>query len=221
MKQDKLTIGPDSQSEIKNLPNWNLSTKQTFNGGIGDKLKSYYSIQSTSHQIQFGIKSYLHNFYDPPDQEVMNSGEFSQDDFQTETNARNHRGCCIRCFLWLGINLTIIGLATMLFGFLIPTRNAIVGHQDNLEILDRSAITFNHYLELSQILGLAIVCFGTTFLTIMLYISKKYNKKEPNYYYVLGATIIPETFVANPNISSQTHLNSILYVNNILSLRKK
>lgn len=138
-----------------------------------------------------------------------------QDEFFIEPTKESYKGCLFRTMLWIGINITLIGITALLLGHFIPARNTIVGHQDNLQILDRSAIAFNRNLELCRFVGLVIICIGILVIMIILLISKKYNKKEPKYYYVLGATIMPEMFIANPLVGAQKQING-----RILSVRK-
>ncbi|KAG8312986.1 uncharacterized protein LOC124354107 [Homalodisca vitripennis] len=152
--------------------------------------------------IYYGIKSYLHDFYYPPDKEVLKSGEFTQeDDFQflVEPGRRRWRGCWFRAGIWVGVNLMLLGIIAMLVGHLTPARETIVSQHENYTILDRWAVTYNNRLVICQLAGLASFTCGSIIVMLVLLISS-YQQEQTRAYYVMAATVVPETFVGNPRV---------------------
>uniref|UniRef100_A0A1B6CUW5 Neurensin-1 n=1 Tax=Clastoptera arizonana TaxID=38151 RepID=A0A1B6CUW5_9HEMI len=135
--------------------------------------------------LYFGIRSYIHNFYDVPDKDY-NDGQYGQDDFEflVEPGKRRWKGCWFRTGLWVGVNLILLGLIALLVGHLTPVRNTIVGHQNNLEILDRWAIAFNRRLELCKLGGLTAFCVGGLVVMVTLLVSSY----QPEATYVIGSS---------------------------------
>lgn len=101
-----------------------------------------------------------------------------EDDFEYTVDPMKSRGCrkCCHGFwfragLWGGINLILVGIITLLVGHLTPQREMIVGHHSNIEILDHTAVAFNHRLELCRLAGLAVFCCGGLVLLLTLLLS--------------------------------------------------
>ncbi|ELU10373.1 hypothetical protein CAPTEDRAFT_183585 [Capitella teleta] len=113
----------------------------------------------------FGVRSYLHDFYDThvyKDPAVYEE----EDDFRYLLNPRLGRGR--RCtsiwwkvFVWIGANFLIFGIIGVLVGYLVPQRPIFAGAYDNnLEILDNQAIAFNFNLDVCKLVGLILFCIG-------------------------------------------------------------
>ncbi|XP_075225845.1 uncharacterized protein LOC142326990 isoform X2 [Lycorma delicatula] len=141
----------------------------------------------------FGIRSYINSFYYPPDSEVLNSGEYIQDDFEfvVEPGKRRWRNCWFKVGLWGGINLLLLGIIALLVGHLTPPRETVVARVDNLEILDRSAMTFNSRLHLCRLAGITIFCIGGIVLMLTLLIS---SYQQDTTYYVMNTALVPDIF---------------------------
>lgn len=136
-----------------------------------------------------------------------------EDDFEYAVDPIKNRGCrkCCRGFwfragLWGGINLILVGVITLLVGYLTPQREMVVGHHNNLEILDRTAIAFNRRLELCRLAGLAVFCCGglvllvTLLLSTLFHIGGHNNNNghccSENAYYGYVTTSLVEPFIA-------------------------
>ena len=122
-------------------------------------------LQKKTCSDYFGVKSYLHDFYDTrayKDPEVYED----EDDFRYLLNPRLGRGR--RCtsiwwkvFVWIGANFLIFGIIGVLVGYLVPQRPIFAGTYDNnLEILDNQAIAFNFNLDVCKLVGLILFCIG-------------------------------------------------------------
>ncbi|RWS11189.1 Neurensin-1-like protein [Dinothrombium tinctorium] len=72
------------------------------------------------------------------------------------------------CFLQLGFLMLTFGSCILLAGYLVPKKQVIIGHQNEMEIVDRSADNFNKMLENCKIFGLGIFSVGGTLLVAAL-----------------------------------------------------
>jgi hypothetical protein len=107
--------------------------------------------------------------------------------------------------MWGGINLMLVGVITLLVGYLTPQREMIVGHHNNLEMLDRTAIAFNRRLELCRVAGFVVLCCGcvilliTLMLTTFVHTGGHNNNNEyccrANAYYGYVTTSLVEPFI--------------------------
>ncbi|XP_063244131.1 uncharacterized protein LOC134543156 [Bacillus rossius redtenbacheri] len=139
------------------------------------------SMKSTSCRLYFGVKNYLNQFYDPNSiDSTQGQGYYytEDDDFEylmDPDKEQRHQRCCrgfwFRAGVWSGVNLLLVGVIALLVGYLTPPRDMVVGYQDNLEILDRWAIAFNHRLELCRLAGLTVFCCGGLVLLVTLALS--------------------------------------------------
>ncbi|KAJ8876427.1 hypothetical protein PR048_020872 [Dryococelus australis] len=136
-------------------------------------------MKGTSCRLYFGVKNYLNQFYDPNSVDsVQGQGYYYTEDedleylVDPEKEGPRRQRCCrgfwFRAGVWAGVNLLLVGMIALLVGYLTPPRDMVVGYHDNLEILDRWAIAFNHRLELCRLAGLAVFCCGGVLLLVTL-----------------------------------------------------
>ncbi|XP_022194660.2 uncharacterized protein LOC111052325 [Nilaparvata lugens] len=171
-----------------------------------------------SYPIYFGIKSYIQDFYYPPDAHIINSGEYVQDDFEfvIEPGKRRWRNLWFRIGLWGGINLLMLGIIALLVGHLTPPRETVVARLDNLEILDRWAITFNSRLQLCRLTGVTLFCIGGIVLMLTLLISIYKQEGEAAFFIVdtsrlvAGTNFTPSQSKTSCSVSSRIPLSGIL-----------
>ena len=120
----------------------------------------------------FGVKSYLHHFYDThfyKDPDIYED----EDDFRylLHPNPRRRRCTSIwwKVFVWIGANFLVFGIIGVLVGYLVPQKPIVVGSiADNIEIIDREAISFNFNLDVCKLVGLILFCIGGLTLTVAL-----------------------------------------------------
>ena len=112
----------------------------------------------------FGVRSYLHNFYDD---QVYKDPSVYEDELRflfSDAHARRSRWPRVFCriFFWFGVALMILGVAGLFVGLLVPRRNVVVEKRgENIYVVDHDASTFNSYLSACTFLGSAIFCFGS------------------------------------------------------------
>ncbi|XP_067009201.2 nucleolar protein dao-5 [Anabrus simplex] len=146
-------------------------------------------LQSSTCPNFFGVRSYLHHFYET--RNVVDDG-IQEDDFEflvdltKDLKPKCCKGFWFRAGLWSGINLMLIGLIALMVGYFTPQRKMVVAYHDELEILDRWAIAFNHRLDMCRLVGLAVFCFGGVIVLITLLVSTFLHNNcqtccDPNY----------------------------------------
>ncbi|XP_054285663.1 uncharacterized protein LOC129002114 [Macrosteles quadrilineatus] len=208
-ESDRTVTFSDTQIEISDTEDEDL----TYTNGTNPRITISEPVNSPSEEkkpaeepararcpIYYGIKSYIHDFYDPPDREVFKSGEYIQeDDFQflVEPGKRRWRGCWLRVGLWVGVNLMLVGIIAMLVGHLTAPRDTVVHQQDHYTVLDSWAVTYNNRLIICQLAGLIGFTSGGVIVMLVLLVSS-YQQDQARSYYVMAATVVPETFVGNP-----------------------
>ena len=123
----------------------------------------------------FGVRSYLHNFYDT--RAYKDPDVYEEDDYAYLLNPKGtrRRRCTSiwwKVFVWIGANFLVFGIIGVLVGYMVPQRPIIVGsyedYNQNVEIIDRGAISFNFNLDVCKLVGLILFCIGGLTLTIAL-----------------------------------------------------
>ena len=119
----------------------------------------------------FGVKSYLHHFYDThfyKDPKIYED----EDDFRYLLHPNPRRRCMSiwwKVFVWIGANFLVFGIIGILIGYLVPQRPVIVGSMDdNIQIIAKDAISFNFNLDVCKLVGLILFCIGGLTLTVAL-----------------------------------------------------
>jgi hypothetical protein len=137
--------------------------------------------------------------------------EYAVDPTKSHGFLKSCHGFWFRAGVWGGINLILVGVITLLVGYLTPQREMIVGHHNNLEIVDRTAIAFNRRLEVCRLAGLAVFCIGgvvllfTLLLSTFLHIGSHKNNNgccNENTYFGYVKTSLVEPFNAGQNQGS-------------------
>ncbi len=139
-----------------------------------EKDRSWHDkVKYSCPDFSFGVRSYLHHFYDTHFYKDPDLYEQDGDDLRylLHPNPRRRRCTSIwwKVFVWIGANFLIFGIIGVLIGYLVPQRPLIVGSiGDNIEIVDREAISFNFNLDVCKLVGLILFCVGGLTLTVAL-----------------------------------------------------
>jgi len=119
--------------------------------------------------VFFGVKSYLHNFYEHVS--VKNPQlyeEYEEYKYLIAPKEKRRTLFFWRFIFWTGFILLVFGSVVLMAGYLVPKMNIDVGYQEEMRIIDRAAYMFNQNLEWCKIIGLAIFCVGGTLLSASL-----------------------------------------------------
>lgn len=141
-----------------------------------DVLQLPYHARTGRRLTGFGVKSYLHEFYDDPD-ELFQDGDGGSggddDDFKyfVEPEIRWYHHCCSGVFAVLGLAVMVAGAIAMAAGHLIPARDPVVRRSAHMEVIDRRAVSFNDHLASCRYVGSVVFAVGVVFTVVRFWAS--------------------------------------------------
>ncbi|XP_033737266.1 neurensin-1-like [Pecten maximus] len=150
--------------------------KKSSGGGTGSKKTSkQYTDSSQSKRRHvcpdyFGVKSYLHDFYD---NHVYKDPQIYEEDddirLLLNPSAKRRRRCppiWLKVCVWCGVNLLLFGMIGILVGYFVPQKPIIrkLIHGENVAMVDHRAMSYNAVLDLCKLVGLILFCTGGVLL---------------------------------------------------------
>ena len=121
----------------------------------------------------FGVRSYLHDFYEATYKDPSIYEE--EDDFRFLLGPNPRRRRCPpiwwKVFMWVGVNLLIFGIIGILVGYLVPERPLTftkVDPETQKGVMDPGPIAFNTTLDVCKMIGLILFCVGGVTLAMAL-----------------------------------------------------
>ncbi|XP_041360317.1 neurensin-1-like [Gigantopelta aegis] len=147
------------------------SSRRHSKGRIAQETEKPHEKRKRSCPDYFGVKSYLHNFYDAS---VYKDPLIYEDDddlrYLLHANPRRRRCPPIwwKIFLWVGVNLLLFGVIGILVGYLVPPKHAFEQVDQVHAFVDRSAEAFNTTLNMCKLIGLILFCVGGLTLAMSL-----------------------------------------------------
>ncbi|XP_030644376.1 neurensin 1-like [Chanos chanos] len=126
----------------------------------------------------FGVRSYLHHFYE----ECTASMWDQQEDFQTQRSPQWWSSGLWKVSLAFGAVVLLVGLVVLTVGYAIPTRIEAFG-EGELLFVDRQAMRFNQGLHLSVMAGTGMLSLGGLLMAgglLMSAFCRTHNKEEEN-----------------------------------------
>jgi len=157
--------GPSDEHPAEENHNINNNRKNSKDSGNKTKRKR-------SCPVYFGVKSYLHQFYD--DHQFKDPSLYEDDDHQFLLQPhRRHRRCAPvwwKIFLWVGVALLVFGVTGIVIGYLVPPKQTLIRAADNKNqaYVNESAEEYNATLEQCQLVGLILFCVGGATLAMAL-----------------------------------------------------
>ncbi|XP_052388726.1 neurensin-1-like [Carassius gibelio] len=103
----------------------------------------------------FGVRSYLHHFYE----ECTASMREQQEDFQDQRSTLRWSSSFWKVTLAVGVMLLSLGLVVMTVGYSIPTRIEAFG-EGELLFVDHQAIRHNRSLHICVLVGTGLLTLG-------------------------------------------------------------
>jgi len=116
----------------------------------------------------FGVRSYLHNFYEQKDGKDHAAYETDEYAFLLKPSPRKYGYCrpiAWKAAVWIGINFIIFGIIGIFVAYLVPAKTPVISETSYSVELDRDVKTYNDNLEIVKLVGLLLFCVGGT-LTI-------------------------------------------------------
>lgn len=145
------------------------------------------SLDSPDHRSQkssrcpefFGVKSYVHTFYeamamDSP-QAYENTGYSSINPIPLRKRRRNN---CLKITVWLGVVFLVVGFVALLVGFLVTKRNAMADVQEGIAVINQDDLSFNRNIDACKIAGIVIFCTGGIITTAMLLLHLLFIRRQ-------------------------------------------
>ncbi|KAM6958993.1 neurensin 1-like [Aplochiton taeniatus] len=109
---------------------------------------------------QFGVRSYLHHFYEECTASVWERDPEDRGFVQSQTPANRWSARPWKVSLALGLLFLTSGLVSMMVGHAIPRKIESFGEGDLL-FIDTQAVSFNKGLHLSVAAGIGLSCLGS------------------------------------------------------------
>uniref|UniRef100_A0A0B7A7T6 Uncharacterized protein n=1 Tax=Arion vulgaris TaxID=1028688 RepID=A0A0B7A7T6_9EUPU len=141
--------------------------------------------------MYFGVKSYLHQFYE--DHTYKDPSVYEDDDHQFLLQSHRRRQKCTpiwwKLFMWIGVILLLFGVMGILIGYLVPPRHVLIESADDVNgevYIDEKAQEYNTTLDMCKLIGLILFCIGGVTLALSLLFPSfltRYCDDEPHYDY--------------------------------------
>ncbi|GFO37135.1 neurensin-1 [Plakobranchus ocellatus] len=136
--------------------------------------------------MYFGVKSYLHHFYDDGNS-YKDPSLYEDDDHQYLLQPNHRRRRCApiwwKIFMWIGVSLLLFGVVGILVGYLVPPRRVLITNnpsssspssfssldEGNVKAhIDERAEEYNTTLDMSKLVGLILFSVGGVTLAMAL-----------------------------------------------------
>ncbi|KAM9403931.1 neurensin-1 isoform 1-T6 [Salvelinus alpinus] len=137
---------------------------------------SDHAEQTTQHDQRYGVRSYLHQFYEECTASIWERDE----DFQIQRSPSRWSSVLWKVCLALGTLILVTGLIVLLVGYSTPTKIEAFG-EDELLFVDSHAVRFNRALDVCKLTGAVLFCVGGGLMAVGLLLSafsKSYSKEE-------------------------------------------
>ncbi|XP_034467628.1 neurensin-1 [Hippoglossus hippoglossus] len=133
-------------------------------------------VQASGNCQQYGVRSYLHQFYEECTASIWERDE----DFQIQRSPSRWSSLLWKVCLVFGSLILVSGFIIVLVGYTTPTRIEAFG-EDDLLFVDSHAVSFNRALDVCKLTGAVLFCVGGTSMAVGLLLSafaKSYSKEE-------------------------------------------
>ena len=131
---------------------------------------------SLSSGSDFGVKSYLHKFYEDDPQYKDRDDVYCEAEDHPLARLRHKRRPCSRGTLWwkagawVGLNILILAVLALMIGYFVTPKKEVLRYTDDTPVIDQDAVAFNKKLDGAKLAGLILLCSGGFLLAISLLI---------------------------------------------------
>ncbi|CAJ1084166.1 neurensin 1-like [Xyrichtys novacula] len=138
-----------------------------------------YGNEAGSSCTQFGVRSYLHHFYEECSSTVWESDTDAQGFVQSQRQTLWSNSAIWKVSLALGLLLLTAGITSLSAGYATPHKIESFGEGD-LFFVDTRAVSFNRGLHISTAAGIWLTCFGSALaaMGVVVWILPKTDLKE-------------------------------------------
>ncbi|XP_028255231.1 neurensin 1-like [Parambassis ranga] len=152
-----------------------LCSQACVSGSGGESSSS----EAGSSCLQFGVRSYLHHFYQECSSSMWERDPEDRGFVQSQRSALWWNSAVWKVSLALGLLILTAGIATLSVGFSTPHKIESFGEGD-LFFVDTQAISFNKGLHLSATAGIGLSCLGSAMaaMGVVVWILPRANLKE-------------------------------------------
>nr|XP_020475806.1 neurensin-1-like [Monopterus albus] len=129
--------------------------------------------------LQFGVRSYLHHFYEECSSSVWERDPEDRGCVPSQSSALWWNSTVWKVSLTLGLLILTAGIASLSVGYSTPVKLESFGEGD-LFFVDNRAVSFNRGLHVSAAAGIGLTCLGSALTTmgIVVWILPGANLKE-------------------------------------------
>ncbi|XP_042362764.1 neurensin 1-like [Plectropomus leopardus] len=137
------------------------------------------SSEAGSSCLQFGVRSYLHHFYEECSSSTWERDPEEQGFVQSQRSALWWNSAVWKVSLALGLLILTAGIASLSVGYSTPHKIESFGEGD-LFFVDTQAVSFNRGLHLSTSAGIGLFCLGSALavMGVVVWILPRANLKE-------------------------------------------
>ncbi|XP_047461990.1 neurensin 1-like [Mugil cephalus] len=152
-----------------------LCSEACVSGSGGESSSS----EAGSSCLQFGVRSYLHHFYEECSSSMWERDPEDRGFVQSQRSAQWWNSAVWKVSLALGLLILTAGIATLSVGYATPHKIESFGEGD-LFFVDTQAISFNRGLHLSSAAGIGLSCLGSALavMGVVVWILPRSNLKE-------------------------------------------
>ncbi|KAK5855390.1 hypothetical protein PBY51_005492 [Eleginops maclovinus] len=135
--------------------------------------------EAGSSCLQFGVRSYLHHFYEECSSSMWERDPENGGSFQSQRSALGWNSVVWKVSMALGLLLLTAGIASLSVGYSTPHKIETFGEGD-LFFVDSQAVSFNRGLHLSTAAGIWLSCLGSALavMGVIVWILPRANLKE-------------------------------------------
>ncbi|KAK1879816.1 Neurensin-1 [Dissostichus eleginoides] len=140
--------------------------------------------EASSSCLQFGVRSYLHHFYEECSSSMWDKNPEDQGVVQSQRKNLRWSAAVLKVSMAFSFLLLTAGITSLSVGYSTPHKMESFGEGD-LFFVDKQAVSFNKSLNISSTAGIWLTCLGSALLVMGVFVwilQRKANLKEKLFY---------------------------------------